>query len=425
MDDNKKNNNFFLNAYKKNSDLLKNSQLEVEKLDASSPSKEESDTAKGPVLQKEKTVKPFVFKKIASSAPLEQRKDNDFPPISPENTTERTEKKQTGEFSKTRISAIFLLLSGVDKAVQILKSFTSEEQEKLFKELMKVEKITEEECREVEKNFGKWKHLPLSSYPTGKEFMRILLQQLYGLTDGSTQFIKIAEEAASDEYAYLNKLSAQQLKDLLQLESDLVVSTVLTLLPSEKSAAVIAKMPAEKSAVILKMISSKTKINSETIKTITTKLNEKAKEIYSNDSIKVQGKRKLIEILRNSDPESAQNILNAVASENPELAKELQENIFTFVDVIKLPKKELEKGLKEYNNKEIAFLLKGSSDAVKTLFLTCVTQRRRELIKSEIQLLGAVKKSEVEEKRKEFLDYLKELEEAGKIRLRNDDIYVE
>jgi flagellar motor switch protein FliG len=60
-----------------------------------------------------------------------------------------------------------------------------------------------------------------------------------------------------------------------------------------------------------------------------------------------------------------------------------------------------------------------------TCVSTCVSKRRKEIIAEEINILGMVKKSEVEEKRKEFLKYLRALEDRGEISLKPDkDIYV-
>ncbi len=411
-------NNFFLNAYKKNNDLLKNSQLEVDKLEAmmarggrtGNDVQPQSDPLAG------KTVKPFVFEKIATSMPI---------PAVEADITEKEVSK--GKISKVRLSAIFLIISGLERAVQTMRAFSQYEQEKLLKELFKVESISEFEVVAVEEVFGKLDaNKNLSIYPNGKEFARLLLQQLEGIAQGSTTFVKIAQENVQDEYEYLNKLSAGQLKDLLEEESDFVLSTVLTLLSPEKSAAVIAKLPSATAVNILKMIRSKSAINSDVIKTVISKLNGKAKEIHAGESIRVQGKQRLVEILRASTQEDAQNIIDAISEENPDLAQEIEQSVFTFYDVIKLQKAELELALKEYDNNEIAFMLKGVKPEVKAVFFTCLSKRRAEIVRAEIEILGAVKKSEVALRQRDFIEHLKELDSQGKIRLDGDkEIYVE
>ncbi|HOL56449.1 MAG TPA: FliG C-terminal domain-containing protein, partial [Spirochaetota bacterium] len=126
------------------------------------------------------------------------------------------------------------------------------------------------------------------------------------------------------------------------------------------------------------------------------------------------------------DPEKSKSIIEELAKEDPSLATELEEKIFTFEDIIFIKNEDLEKVLKKYSDdKEIAFILKGASDDIKNKFLTCISKRRKDIIEKEIDYLGKVRKEEVLEKRKKFIEYLKEMEKNGEILLRPDkEIYI-
>ena len=439
-------NNFIFNAYKKNQanindnvndkdleimrDSLKNTQVEVE---AFFPRKLSSkDLKDGKIIEEKpqpKEVKKAAFEKISKS---------DYIPINkPDDTVVKSENRPfikeavpetpIDKKSRLRLSAVFLVLLGVDKASKVAMQFQPDEQHKIFKELQRLGNISTEDIKDTEDAFGlKAPQNGWGELPTGREFLRTLLQLMFGLSDGSVKFMKLEEEAGVEEYEYLNRLSPTQLKDLLRNESDLVISTVLTLLAPIRSAEILKILPPERSAAIIQMINGKSKINNDISKMIIGKLNAKAKDICNNSAnIPILGKQRLIDILRSCDQENVQQIIQAVASEDKELAKEIEEKIFTFTDILRLPKKELEKGLKDYPNNEIAFFLKGTSDAVKNVFLSCVSQRRAGVIRHEIEFLGAVKKSEVLEKRRDFINYLKQLEDEGKIVLCDDEIYVE
>lgn len=391
-------NNYFVNAYKKNSQNI--------------PKKEETnkeDTENRTV----KTVKPFVFEKIpASPTPI------------PEKNEKHEDKKL--EFTKVRISAVFLILVGVDKAASIVKSFNSDELDKIIKEIIKIENITEAELNAAEKQFGSLNISNLDLYRGGREFVRLLFQKLYGLSEGSEKFVKVVEEANKEEIKYLEKLKPEQAITLLSKESDLIFSSVLTLLPPATSAGVIKLLPPGRSVAVIKMLSNKTSVNSDILKTIVSKLNEKSKEILENEKYKVEGTKRLLDIIKNSDSDIAEQIILSLEKEEPELAQTLKDSIFTFNDIIRMPRKSLEFVLKNYSEKEIAFILKGTSDEIKNVYLTCVTKRKKELILDEINLLGQVKKSDVDDKRKEFVSYIRNLGDEGKIVIFEDkEIYVE
>lgn len=439
-------NNFIFNTYKKNQanidnntdekdlkimrDSLKNTQVEVETF---FPRKISSKDLKDGKIEAEKSlpkkVKKATFEKISKSDyipfdnPTDTGADNESRPFIKEPTPEI----QSDKKSRLHQSAIFLILLGVDKAAKVAAQFSPDEQHKIFKELQRIGNITEKDINETQAVFGlKTPQNGWGDLPAGREFLRTLLQLMFGLSDGSVHFMKLEEEAGIEEYEYLNRLSPMQLKELLKNESDLVISTVLTLLAPVRSAEILKFLSPERSVAILQMINGKSKINSDVGKMIIGKLNAKAKDICTNSAeIPILGKQRLIDILRNCDQENVQQIIQAVAAEDEELAKEIEEKVFTFTDILRLPKKELEKGLKDYPNNEIAFFLKGASEAMKNVFLNCVSPRRAGVIRHEIELLGAVKKSEVLEKRKDFINYLKLLKNEGKIVLCDDEIYIE
>lgn len=373
------NSNYFFNAYKRN----------------------EIKSAKKDEGSNNPSVKPFIFERVVLK-----------------NETQKTEEKKSETvtvITKIRATAVFLILSGIENAAKILKSFTKDELEKITKEILVIGSISQEEARVANEKFGIQIPSDLENYYGGKEFVRMLYLKLYGLTDGSEAFVKIVEEKQRESTEYIDKLEPGQIKEILISESDMVFSKVLSFLSPAKAAGVIKILLPERAANIIKQMSYKSQMNEDFVKIIITKINEKAKELLLNEGFVVQGKKRLLDIIRSTDQNNAEKIIFSIEQDNPELAKELRENIFTFNDILKLEKKDLEVVLKEYDNKEIAYILKGTSPEIRTVFLTCVTNRRKDIIENEIELLGSVRKSDIEDKRKQLLSYIKTLDMDGKI----------
>ncbi|HOV14424.1 MAG TPA: FliG C-terminal domain-containing protein, partial [Spirochaetota bacterium] len=336
------NNNFFLNAYKKRSNSNEKESLV-------------NDNTNGIEKENQKTVKKAVFEKLERI---------DTPP-------------QETPIPKKRLAAIFLLLIGLDKAKDIIKSFSEEELIKIVSEIMNIESISDAEIKEVEKNFGKINEKS-SNHKGGKEFVRNLLQNSFGITKGSEFFVKVIEKGDDNSFDFLNEFGDDKIKEIIEDESDTIIALILGMLEPKKSANLLSILPKDKSINVIKKMSSKIEINTDVLNIIIKKIKERANEIKSNDkdTVKISGKNKLIEILKNSTNSQSEIILSALEESEPELADELKENIFTFNDIINIPKKDFEKALKDYADKEIAFILKGAKDEIKTIFFTCITKRR-------------------------------------------------
>ena len=431
--------NFFIKSYKNNSSKKDNDSKENVKNDDGFPSyifeklsenvketeKNKKDSPTNPTNNEEqnkdqKNIKKFDFKKGLASTPIETKKNG-------EKKTEEKKAKINNDslISKKKLIALYLILSGIDKAKNVIKSLSQQELEKIIPEIIAIETITKDEEAEVEKNFGKT-NISYKDAFGGREFARTLLQNTYGIAHGSEVFVRIIEDETKEKnFDFLNSIPDKNLRDILIEESDSVAALVLGMIDSLKAAKILEIFPKDRALNVIKTLSEKSTINKDVLNIVIKKMKESVSSVKKEDSIDIHGKDKLIEILKNSTTEISNNIINELQNDNPILATEIEENIFNFEDVVYLKPKDLEKILKNYPDKEIAFLLKGTRQEFKNLFFTCVSKRRKEIISEEINILGMVKKSEVEEKRKEFIKYLRSLEERGEISLKPDkDIYV-
>ena len=331
------------------------------------------------------------------------------------------------EFSKKKITAIYFILLGIEDASNIMKHLQEKEIAAIIGEILKIKKIYSEDIAEVNKYFGSIDNKSLEKV-NGKEFSRELLQKSFGIDKGSKFFIKCIEEEKKEAKSlkFIEKLEPKNIADILLKESNTVNVIILGMMEPKTAANVLKFFPKEKSVDILKKISKKIEINPEIFETIVKKLKDKVSKQSNNESLELPGKEKLIEILKYSNYDKSLSIIESLENISPDLAEELREKIFTFNDIINIPKKSLDSILKDFSDENIAFILKGASDEIKNVFFKSITKKRREIIKEEIDFLGMVKKKDVDEKRREFIEYIRSLEKEGKIVLNPDnEVYVE
>ncbi len=381
-----KDNNFFLNKYKK----AENKNIQKQKINEAG--------------HEEKDIKKVKFEKI-----------------------DITNRQESKTINKKKLTAIYSILVGIDNASKILKHLNDDEISIIIREIIKIGIISKDEIKEVESSFGNLNIDKSIDYKGGEKYAQNLLKKIYGMEKGSKIYIKIIEEESSGSFFKLmNKLPEKSIADVLTEESDMVISIIFSMMDSKKVADTLSCMPKEKALKIIKRMSQKIEIQPQILDTIVAKLKQKITSIEPEDTIKIHGKNKLVEILKHSSLENTTEILNSLEMISPALADELKEKLFTFEDIKTLPKKSLDYALKDYNDKDIAYMLKGADEEIKNIIFASITKKRRLYIEDEIKFLGKVKKSDVDEKRKNFINHLKVLESKGKIALNADnEIYIE
>ena len=315
---------------------------------------------------------------------------------------------------KKRLAAFYFIVIGIENASVFLKHFTEQEIFKIINELLSIENIAEDDILKEYKNF--------------KDFTRLLLQKSFGVEKGSRIYIKCLEEKEKEErsFSFLNQIQPRIIAGILLKESDTVSSIIMSLMDSKHVAKVIKLLPKNRTVDILKNISKKIEVKPEVLDAIIKKVKQKVDNISVEGRVDNKGKEKLIEILRLSDYDKALKIIKDLEKTNPELANELKESIFTFDDILHIPKKSLDYVLAELSDQDIAYILKGASSELMEKFFRSLTKKRRNIIIGEMNFLGKVKKKDVDERRKGFITYLKELEGNEEIILNPDnEIYVE
>jgi len=330
-----------------------------------------------------------------------------------------------------RTIAAFLVILGTDTASKIIKNLSETEAEILISEMLKIEKLDQNVIKKIEEEIGEINQNYFVKDLNLKEYAFELLAKSFPAQKSSKIFNSALNyKAKSEKYekpnlSFIENLTEKEIYDLLSDESVSVISAILTLLEPVIISKVIPLFPQEKKIEIIKRISRKIELNPDVVETIVEKLKEKSKKT-EKISVKSNTKDHLAKILKLLPFSKKNEIIDAIKSEDSSLAEEIENSIFNFNDIVKIPTKSLIYALKKCKDNEIAFMLKGTDMQFREKLLKCVSQKRRLLIEEEIEYLGKVKKVDVDKKQKDFIDYLKKLEAKGKIVLFPDnEKYVE
>ena len=99
------------------------------------------------------------------------------------------------------------------------------------------------------------------------------------------------------------------------------------------------------------------------------------------------------------------------------LFEEIRRLMFVFEDIAKFNDKDIQAVLKNVESSQWALALKGSSAELKDKVLSNMSQRAADMLREEMEYLGAVKLSAVEAQQQEIVDIVRGLEDSGEIEI--------
>jgi flagellar motor switch protein FliG len=89
--------------------------------------------------------------------------------------------------------------------------------------------------------------------------------------------------------------------------------------------------------------------------------------------------------------------------------------MFVFEDIMLVNDKGIQAVMKEVDNDELALSLKTASDELKEKIFNNMSERAAQLIREDMEYMGPVRLSDVENAQQKIVDIVRRLEDAGEI----------
>ncbi len=315
-------------------------------------------------------------------------------------------------------AAILLSLLPEEKAAKIFKYLKEHEIEKIVKQILTIENPSRELAKSVlEEAYDTLKELtPLKIAP--ENIKKVLEKAL-----PPDKLEKLLTETMSAEegkaiFRELEKMDPKFIANMLKNEHPQVIALILSQLSPMKAAEVIQYLPKRLGVTnlqeeVIKRIASIEKISYDMVKIVADTLEEELMTIGAGKEESVSGIDVAAEIVNILPKELTQEILDEIRKENPSLADAIEERMFKFEDIVKLDNRAIIEILKVVDKNDLLIALKGAPQEILDKFLSNMSKRAAQMFLEDMEVLGPVKKSDVEKARKKIIATIKSLIEKG------------
>ena len=335
-----------------------------------------------------------------------------------------SKKEADGRDSVYRRVAKFLLIIGVDEAAKILPHLTEEQTEKIIPEIASIRSVSPEETRQILEEFETL--LKNAREGGGIDTAREILRKAYGEKKAKELIDKSVPFPLEKPFEYLNDIDNERINLLLKEESVQVKALILSHLNPKKAASVINLMDSkEKSEVAFRLLKLEP-VSPEVIKNLDEVLHKKVLLHNSQRTNSLDGKKILAEILKKMSFSTENSILSKISTEEPSLANDLRERLFTVDDVVSSDDRFVQETLMMYSNYEIACLVYKREEKFTKKIFQCISQGRVSQVQEELNINQTFLKSECDKIYSKFLNTLRNAFEEGKLFIKNrtDDVYI-
>jgi flagellar motor switch protein FliG len=265
-----------------------------------------------------------------------------------------------------------------------------------------------------------------------KEFLEKLKSELGPMIGGDTAARRAVTMALGEEGAKLllaeidrakepvpfervKFVDSKTLAGFIKSEHPQTISVILAHLPKSKAAEVLREFPENLQYEVVQRLSSLDMIPPGIIEEIDTVLNREIISTEGTEAKQLGGVEVVAELLNNVDKSTEEHIFGRLEEEDPELAEQIRQLMFVFEDLIAVDDRGIRTLLKEVRNEDLTVALKTASEQLKNKILTNVSERAAAMIQEDLEVMGPVRLSEVEQSQQKIIQIARRLEKEGKL----------
>lgn len=199
-------------------------------------------------------------------------------------------------------------------------------------------------------------------------------------------------------------------------ESPQTIAMIASYMKPEEASKLLALLPEEKMINTVIGIASLEQFDSEVMQNVSNLLRIKLDTMSNSSLNKTDGIKNVANILNNVTRGLERTIFEYLDVQQAELSERIKEKMFMFEDIILLDNMTLQQVLAEIqDNNKIARALKNEKEELKEKILSCVSKNRRDMITEELEVIGPIRLSDVEQAQQDIANVVKNLEKDGKI----------
>jgi flagellar motor switch protein FliG len=317
--------------------------------------------------------------------------------------------------SGARKAAILLLTLGEERSSEVCKHLQDDEVEAIVKELAALGTVGSETGERVLDEFHQLASAANYANQGSVDYARRLIDRAKGPETARRILERVTKRVRSTAgFTSLERADPQQLSKFILAEHPQTIALILAHLNAGNAAQLVSLLPQDLRADVLRRMAALDEISPDVITQISTLIEQRLRTLGGHRE-QHGGIRAVAELFNRLDRNVSKSVLEAIETDAPDLAVAIRNLMFVFDDLRHLEDTGLREIIQRADKKVLTVALKGASEEIRNRFFTNMSKRAADLVREEMEVLGAIRLREVEKAQQEIVAIARKLEEEGLI----------
>jgi|AntAceMinimDraft_1070359.scaffolds.fasta_scaffold06738_2 flagellar motor switch protein FliG len=310
-------------------------------------------------------------------------------------------------------SAILLTSLGLEATQEIFKKLPDRDLERITIEIARIESVEPDVVELVIEEFYQLTQTRLSVLEGGMDFASSILGAARG-EDSGDLMRRIEAATETSAFSIFQAADIQQIINFLEQEHPQISAIIMGNIKSDRAAEILSNLREDLRSEIMYRLATMGNTAPEVLEEIEAVIMERmGQEDGRESALQTTGPKAVADILNAANMSTEKMVLDDLTDRDPELADEVKKLMFLFEDISQLEDSVIQRIISEIDKKDLVLALKGSSEDLKNKFSGNMSERARLILGEDMEAIGKVRLSDVEEGRMRIIKVIKNLEDQG------------
>jgi flagellar motor switch protein FliG len=237
---------------------------------------------------------------------------------------------------------------------------------------------------------------------------------------GESRTQELFDDTPATAMARIATMDPVVLAGVLETEHPQVIAAILSQLPADRAARLIEALPENVRAASLTRLGAMTEVPAGLLEEVATALSEDLPPPGVEAALSVDGIGRSAQLVRKLKKETSESLLTEIEGQDSQLVAAIRRNMYSFEDLTAIDQRAMRELLKAVPGDRLTLALKTASEQLRNHLFSGMSKRAADRVREDLDLLGAVRLSDVEEAQREIVEIALRLESEGVLSLGSD-----
>ena len=307
------------------------------------------------------------------------------------------------------------MLLGEEEASEIIRNLSPKEVQHLGSAMYSVQGLDQDTVNKVLDEFLEIIKQQTSLGLGSDSYIRNVLTKALGTDKAQSVLGRITPTSSNRPIEILDWMDARAIAEMVLDEHPQIISLIISYLEPSVGADVMNMLPVDLQADVIRRVATLETVQPDALRELEMVMQQKFAANTSLRASQVGGVKAAAALMNFTQQDTEQRIMKVLGKDDKDLMQAIQENMFLFENLIESDDRSLQTLLRSVETEDIVVAMKGADEALRDKLFACMSSRAAANIMDEMEALGPVRLTEVQDAQKAIINVARRLSDEGAI----------